>query len=122
MMASSYCDTKASVATIMRNIAIDKTNLADMVTTNGMFVNNVEVMTSAANDPTIAPEYLAGQNPYSVLLDTALTIDNSEISEDDALINNAFNAAVVSYCEGKVSSIDDAKADFEATLKDFGIV
>ena len=122
MMASKYCDTKASVATIMRNIAIDKVNLADMVANGGQFVNNVEVMTSAANDATIAPEFLAGQNPYPVLLDTALTIDNSEISEDDTLINSAFDAAVKSYCEGKVSSIDDAKADFQATLEDFGIV
>ena len=122
MMASKYCDTKASVATIMRNIAIDKTNLEDMVITGGQFVNNVDVMTSAANDPSYAPEYLGGQTPYPVLLDTALTIDNSEIGEDDALINSAFDAAVKAYCEGKVSSIDDAKADFEATLEDFGIV
>ena len=122
MMASKYCDTKASVATIMRNIAIDKTNLEDMVANGGMFVNNVEVMTNAANDSSIAPEYLGGQNPYPILLDTALRIDNSEIGEDDALINSAFDAAVKSYCEGKVSTIDDAKADFEATLKDFGIV
>lgn len=122
IMASKYCDTKASCATIMRNIAIDKTNLTDMVATGGMFVNNVDVMTSAANNSEYSYEFLGGQNPYSVLLDTALKIDNSEIGEDDALINSAFEAAVKAYSEGKVSSIDDAKADFEATLKDFGIV
>ena len=121
-MASKYCDTKASCATIMSILAIDKTNLTDMVATGGMFVNNVDVMTSAANNSEYSYEFLGGQNPYSVLLDTALKIDNSEIGEDDALINSAFEAAVKAYSEGKVSSIDDAKADFEATLKDFGIV
>ena len=113
---------EAFCLTICRNIAIDKTNLTDMVATGGMSVNNVDVMTSAANNSEYSYEFLGGQNPYSVLLDTALKIDNSEIGEDDALINSAFEAAVKAYSEGKVSSIDDAKADFEATLKDFGVV
>ena len=122
IMASSSCNMKASCAEIMRSIAIDQTNLEDMVDSTGEFVNNVSVMTSKAQDPNIVPEYLGGQNPYPVLLDTALSVDNSEIGENDTLINSAFDAAVKAYCEGKVSSIDDAKADFEATLKDFGIV
>ena len=74
MMASKYCDMKASVATIMRNIAIDKTNLQDMIDTNGEFVNNISLMTAVANDTTFGLDFLGGENPTEFSLTQLSTL------------------------------------------------
>ena len=122
MMASKYCDMKASVATIMRNIAIDKTNLQDMIDTNGEFVNNISLMTAVANDTTFGLDFLGGENPYGILLDTAINIDNSTVSKDDQAINDAFNTVVASYCSGDISSVADAEAQFQSAVEDLGLL
>lgn len=121
MMASKYCDMKASCAQIMRDIAIDSSNLEAMAN-NGEFVNSVAIMTDIANDSSFALEWLGGQNPASVLLDSASTIDNSTVGANDQAINTEFNNVVVSYLSGDITSVADAEAQFIANVEELGIV
>ncbi len=121
MMASTYCDMKASVAQIMRDIAIDEANLQDMAE-GGEFVNNISIMTELAGDDSFGVENLGGQNPLPALLAAATTIDNSTVGENDQAINDAFNTIVNSYVQGDIASVPDAETQFEAALEEAGII
>lgn len=121
MMASTYCDMKASVAQIMRDIAIDTDNLQAMAD-GGEFVNNVSIMTDIAADDSFACDYLGGQNPAAVLLDSASTIDNSLVSKYDKDINDLFSSAVNSYLASEDRDWATEQASFVAGVEDLGIV
>ena len=121
MMASKYCDMKASSAAIMRAIAIDENNLRDMTKT-GEFVNNVAIMTELASDPGYSVDYLAGQNPAAVLLASATSIDNSTVGPNDQEINDAFQSVVTSYLAGEIGSVSEAEAVFAENVAALGIV
>jgi len=121
MMASKYCDMKASVAEIMRSVALDEANLRDMTTT-GEFVNSVAIMTDLASDPTYSVEYLAGQNPAAVLLAAAQGIDNSTVGENDQAINDEFNNVVNSYLAGDIDSPAAAVEVFTQNVEAMGIL
>jgi len=120
-MASKYCNSKASVAQIMRDICIDTANLETMAQ-NGEFVNNISIMTEIGNDDSFALEWLGGQNPIPVLLDAATQIDNSIITENDQAINDALDVVVQSYINGDIASVADAEDAFVAAVQDAGIV
>ncbi len=121
LMASKYCNSKASVAQIMRDICIDTANLETMAQ-NGEFVNNISIMTEIGNDDSFALEWLGGQNPIPVLLDAATQIDNSIITENDQAINDALDVVVQSYINGDIASVADAEDAFVAAVQDAGIV
>jgi len=121
MMASKYCDMKASVAQIMRDVALNEDNLRDMTVT-GEFVNNISIMTDLASDPSYSVDYLNGQNPASVLLAAATLIDNSTVGENDQQINEEFNNVVNSYLNGDIATVADAEATFIANVEELGIV
>lgn len=121
IMASGTCDMKADAGQIMVDVCANPDNLKAMAK-NGEFVNSVPVMTEVANDPSFGIDWLGGQNPFSVLLDTASTIDNSMIGVNDGAINDCFTAAVGNYVKGDVETIADAEAQFEAAVKDAGIL
>ena len=121
LMASKYCNSKASVAQIMRDICIDTANLETMAQ-NGEFVNNISIMTEIGNDDSFALEWLGGQNPIPVLLDAATKIDNSIITENDQAINDALDVVVQSYINGDIASVADAEDAFVAAVQDAGIV
>ncbi len=121
VMASKYCDKKATSADVIRAVCINEDNLKDMVN-NGEFVNNVKLMTSAAADDKFALEWLGGQNPYPVLLDAALKAgaSNLDVNEDD--FQKAFNSVVGPYCEGSFESVQEAKEALEDQLSEKGLL
>lgn len=121
LMASKYCNSKASVAQIMRDICIDTDSLQDMAN-NGEFVNNIAIMTELGNDPSFGLEWLGGQNPIPVLLDAATQIDNSTITMNDGAINDQLNAVVESYIHGDIATVAEAESAFIAAVEDAGIV
>ena len=90
--------------------------------TNGEFVNNVKLMTSAAADDKFALEWLGGQNPYPVLLDAAINADASLAVADEDAYNNAFNAVVGAYCEGSFETVKEAKEALEDQLSEKGLI
>lgn len=124
MMASKYCNSKASVAQIMRDVALTDDALIDMAV-GGEFVNSVAIMTDIATGAIEGYEgvpYLGGQNPASVLLASAQTIDNSTVGPDDQQINEEFNNVVNSYLNGDIETVADAEATFIANVEELGIV
>lgn len=121
LMASKYCNSKASVAQIMRDICIDTDSLNDMAN-NGEFVNNIAIMTELGNDASFGLEWLGGQNPIPVLLDAATQIDNSTITMNDGAINDQLNAVVESYINGDIATVAEAESAFIAAVEDAGIV
>lgn len=121
MMASKYCNSKASVAQIMRDICINTDSLQDMAN-NGEFVNNISIMDTLGHDDAFGLEWLGGQNPIPVLLDAATQIDNSVITMNDGAINDQLNAVVESYINGDIATVAEAESAFIAAVEDAGIV
>jgi hypothetical protein len=121
LMASKYCNSKASVATIMRDLCIDTANLEAMAQ-GGEFVNNIAIMTELGNDDSFSLEWLGGQNPIPVLLDAATHIDNSTITENDGAINDQLNTVVTAYINGDIATVAEAEDAFIAAVQDAGIV
>lgn len=121
MMASKYCDMKASCAQIMRDVALTEANLQDMAN-GGEFVNDIAIMTAVSEDASFALEWLGGQNPAAVLLTAATLIDNSIVGPNDQAINDTFNVVVNSYLTGDIETVADAEAQFIAQVEELGIV
>ncbi|MBR1797845.1 MAG: extracellular solute-binding protein [Clostridiales bacterium] len=121
LMASKYCNSKASVAQIMRDICIDADNLQTMAD-GGEFVNSIAIMTAIGNDASFALEWLGGQNPVPVLLDAATQIDNSIITENDGAINDQLDSVVTAYINGDIATVAEAEDAFIAAVEDAGIV
>lgn len=121
LMASKYCNSKASVAQIMRDICIDADNQLAMAQ-GGEFVNNIAIMTELGNDDSFGLEWLGGQNPIPVLLDAATQIDNSTITENDGAINDQLNSVVTAYINGDIATVAEAEDAFVAAVQDAGIV
>ncbi len=121
MMASKYCDTKASVADLMRGIAINEDNLRDNAL-KGEFVNSIAIMTEMASDDAYAIDWLGGQNPAAVLLASASTIDNSIITDNDSIINDEFTSVVASYLTGDIETPAEAIDTFTANLEELNVI
>ena len=121
VMASKYCDQKATSADIIRAVCINEDNLKDMVN-RGEFVNSVKLMTQAAADDKFALEWLGGQNPYPVLLSSAMNADASLIVENEDDYSNAFKAVVGAYSEEAFETIEEAEIAFRDQLVEDGII
>lgn len=121
LMASKDCDMKADAGQVVSDLCINEDNLKAMAAA-GEFVNSVPVMTEIANDPSFTIDWLGGQNPASVLLESAQAIDNSTVGPNDGTINDLFQQAVGSYLSGDIATVADAEASFEANVKDVGII
>jgi len=121
VMASKYCDQKATSADIIRAVCINEDNLKDMVN-RGEFVNSVKLMTQAAADDKFALEWLGGQNPYPVLISSAMNADASLIVENEDDYNNAFKAVVGAYCEDAFETVEEAEIAFRDQLVEDGII
>ncbi len=121
VMASKYCDQKATAADIVRAVCINEDNLKDMVN-RGEFVNSVKLMTQAAADDKFCYEWLGGQNPYPVLLDSAMNADSSLVAENEDDYSNAFKAVVGAYSEEAFETIEEAEIAFRDQLVEDGII
>lgn len=121
VMASKYCDKKAASADIIRAVCINEDNLNDMVS-RGEFVNNVKLMTEASTDDKFCLEWLGGQNPYSILLKSALNADASHLVADEDAYDLAFISVIGAYSEGSFETIEEAKEAFKEQLAEDGLI
>lgn len=122
MMASKYCDMKASVAQIMRDIALNPDTLDTLARSGACsFVNSYSIMEGLANDPTYGVEYLGGQNAAAVLFEKAQDIDMSAIGVNDQQIMTEFSNVVNSYLNGDIATVADAEDTFIANVQELGI-
>ncbi|MCR4557172.1 MAG: extracellular solute-binding protein [Saccharofermentans sp.] len=111
VMVSSYSGKKATAAEIIRAVCINEDNLKDMVN-KGEFANSIRLMTEASEDDKFAFMWLGGQNPYSVLLNSALNADASLYIVDEDKYRRAYSAVVGAYSEGAFETADEAKEAF----------
>jgi len=121
VMVSKYSDKKATAAEIIRAVCINEENLRDMVN-KGEFANSISLMTEASQDDKFCLEWLGGQNPYTVLLNSALNADASLAIPDEESYDRAFNAVVGAYCEGAFDTVKEAEDAFRETLTEDGLL
>ena len=121
VMASKYCDKKATSADIIRAVCINEDNQKDMLG-NGEFVNNTKLITAAATDDKFCLEWLGGQNPYPVLLASAENASASLAEVNANEYNKSFNSVVGPYCEGAFESIEEAEEAMEDQLGEKGLI
>ena len=121
VMASKYCDKKAAAGEIIRAVCINEDNLNDMVG-KGEFVNSVKLMTEAAADDKFCLAWLGGQNPYPVLLHSALNADASHLMVDEDKYNRAFKAVIGAYSEGAYETVREAEEGFKEQLIEDGLI
>ncbi len=65
-------------------------------------VNNKKVMEELASDASFNNQYLGGQNPYTVLMESAEKVNAEIISEYDADVMIDIGIALSDYCEGNI--------------------
>ena len=111
LMVASSCDRKATAAKVLKLLTMDETVMTDMAV-KGRFVNSRSIMQTCAQDPTFASDFLAGQNPYTVLVAEA---DRIVIPDDQAVqkcaeneIYKLFNA----FINGEIETMDEVKQQF----------
>ncbi len=118
--ASTYDNNKATTADIMRFFTIDYDSMLTMGQ-NGECVNNLDVLTTLANDASFGVDLLSGNNPFSLLLSEAGKIDVSTLTADDSTFNTNFQATVTSYNAGDIATVAEAEEAFIAACTDAGL-
>ena len=102
IMATKYCDRKADVANLMRDLTIDVNNMHLMFNSNDVFfVNNMNIMREAAALDDYKMECFGGQNPYGVFDDCASNINGKVISPYDSKMNELFTDAASIYIDSE---------------------
>ena len=79
-------------------------------------------MTEAAADDKFCLEWLGGQNPYPILLNSALKADASHLITDEDIYDRAFNAVIGAYCEGAFETVKEAEDAFKEQLAEDGLI
>lgn len=109
--ASKYDNNKATSADILRFFTMDDVSMVKLAQ-DGIFVNNVAVMTTIAEDPDFGVAALEGQNPFGILVEQAMRVDPSVISPHEKNFEQVFLQIVKAYANGDIASVTDAKAEF----------
>lgn len=111
LMVASSCDRKATAAKVLKILTMDETVMTDMAV-KGRFVNSRAIMQKCAQDPNFASDFLAGQNPYAVLVAEAERIvipDDPTVQKcAETEIHKLFNA----YINGEIETMDEVKQQF----------
>lgn len=121
IMASCYCDMRASAAQILRDLTLNEENLLDMAD-DGTFVNSESIMATYASDETQTFNCLEGQNPYSVFDESARSIESTHIVCHEQLYNDAFIELAYTYVESSEDDRDGFTEDYEARLTELGLI
>ena len=121
IMASCYCDMRASAAQILRDLTLNEENLLDMAD-DGTFVNSESIMATYAADDTQTFNCLEGQNPYSVFDESARSIESTHIVCHEQLYNDAFIELAYGYVEAAEDDRDGFTEDYEARLAELGLI
>jgi predicted small lipoprotein YifL len=103
LCAAAGSDNVNLVKDIMKTLTCDEETLLAITNEYGDFTNNVAAMTELANDPDFGSAFLGGQNFLSVLLDSAQSIDMSNITMYDQLLNEPLQTVMEDYFNGTVT-------------------
>lgn len=117
LMVASTCDKRASAAKVLKALTLDTTVMTDLAV-KGRFVNSRSIMKKCAQDPNFASDFLAGQNPYAVLVPEAERIvipDEPAVQKcAETEIQNLFN----SYINQEIETMDEIKQQFIVAMEE----
>ena len=104
-------DNAELVKQVMLTLTCDAETLTKITKEKNDFTNNVSVMESIAADTSYGSEFLGGQNFISVLLDSATSIDLSNLTPYDQGCNEKFQEAMRGYFNGAATQ-EEAMENF----------
>jgi len=116
--ATPDTDNPALVGDIMRQMTTNDEVMMNIATGASDCVNNQNVLAELAADDSLGGiATIGGQNPYADLLESAKTVDMSNITAYDQGCNEEFQKAMKAYFEGK-STKDEAIEAFYKAVKE----
>jgi hypothetical protein len=90
---------------------MDQTVMTDMAV-KGRFVNSRTIMQKCAQDPNFASDFLAGQNPYVVLVAEAERIVIPDDQTVQKCAENEIHKLFDAYISGEIETMDEVKQQF----------
>ena len=117
LVASKYCDAKASSAQVMRDVCLNEANLTQ-IAKNGDFANNKVVMKNAATDDSFCIVGLGNQNPYSILTPVADDISADIVTPYDQDVQLQLDNFAPGYFDGTTATKAEVLSAIEAACKD----
>ncbi|HAU51073.1 MAG TPA: hypothetical protein DEG74_00635 [Clostridiales bacterium] len=111
LMVASSCDRKATAAKVLKILTMDQTVMTDMAV-KGRFVNSRTIMQKCAQDPNFASDFLAGQNPYVVLVAEAERIVIPDDQTVQKCAENEIHKLFDAYISGEIETMDEVKQQF----------
>ena len=130
LAASSYNNEKEISGDILRYFTIDTDSMKDLVSEEYvLFPNNIYLCISLASDNANGFAYLDGQNPYPILLETALKMDVPKTFPDvpetfpfEYECDRIYLSILRKYIDGEYKSVQEAEIAFmdECNANDIG--
>ncbi len=100
LCAAKGTDNAELVADIMRTICCNQENLQKIATESVEFVNHRPIIQSLAENKDFRSDFLAGQNPYQTMMETADFLKSDNKTPYDQGINEAYKDAFIEYYNG----------------------
>lgn len=112
--AAKGSDNIALIKDIMYTLTCDEATMTTLAENAGDFANNEKAMTTVANG-SYKNEFLGGQNHMAFFLDSAKSIDKSNMSAYDQGMSEKIQAAMKEYFDGNVD-LDTAWNNFYTAI------
>ena len=103
---------------VMKKLTCDKDTLVAITNKYADFTNNAKAMEELANSDYAHP-FLGGQNHIAVLLDSAKSIDMSNITMYDQLLNEPLPAAFKDYFLGTITEEQAYENFYKAAIETY---
>ena len=106
LCAAKGTDNRELIADIMRTLCCSEATAWAMTSGQHLhFANNQQIMAKRAADPSISVPFLAGQNPYPVMLRTAYEMPDPtwQMTPYDQGMHHSFHSACIPYFQGQAS-------------------
>ncbi len=112
---ATRCDNKDLAKQFIEFFTVNEETAKKYAISKGEYMSNKNVMESIIADKSYAGAgVLGGQNQFEVLNEVAAGIDMAgKITPYDATIKTEFSNAVQEYCEGTISTVDEALETFK---------
>lgn len=118
LCAATGSDNMDLTREIMKKLTCDKDTLVAITNKYADFTNNVKAMEELANSDYAHP-FLGGQNHIAVLLDSAQSIDMSNITMYDQLLNEPLPAAFKDYFLGTITEEQAYDNFYKAAIESY---
>lgn len=116
--AAAGSDNVGLTREVMKTLTCDKDTLLAITEKYADFTNNVSAMQEVAASDYAHP-FLGGQNHIAVLLDSAQSIDMSNITMYDQLLNEPLPAAFLDYFLGNITEEEAYDNFFTAAIETY---